>query len=207
MRMCKQQQLHCTSQWGWQMPLSEHVYCVAIAFKMPEQVEQQICIKFCIKLRHSSSETIWMMQKATATSNWWLAASSWQQHTQASWLLQSFGRTSNHPGDSALYSPDLVPCNFWLFSKLKSPLKGKWFQTMDEIHENTTGQLWELCEVPRCCFWGVNVLCTMFVVSSSISVSIFIAHGWILSGQTSNKVQIEKGVSDSCHQRHTHHQT
>ena len=25
------------------------------------------------------------------------------------------------------YSPDLAPCNFWLFSKLKLPLKGKRF--------------------------------------------------------------------------------
>ena len=40
------------------------------------------------------------------------------------------------------YIPDLVPCDFWLFPKLKSPLKGKRFQTIDEIQENTTGQLW-----------------------------------------------------------------
>ena len=40
------------------MPLSEHVYCVAFAFKMTEWVEQQICIKFCIKLEQSSVETI-----------------------------------------------------------------------------------------------------------------------------------------------------
>ena len=38
------------------MPLSEHVYCVAIAFKMTEPVEQQICIKFCVKLEHPSME-------------------------------------------------------------------------------------------------------------------------------------------------------
>ena len=36
------------------MPLSEHVYCVAIAFKMTEQVEQRVCMKFCIKFEHSS---------------------------------------------------------------------------------------------------------------------------------------------------------
>ena len=46
------------------MPLSEHVYCVAITCKMAEQVEQWICIKLCIKLEHSSAETIWMMQNA-----------------------------------------------------------------------------------------------------------------------------------------------
>ena len=55
---------------GWQTPLSEHVYCVAVVFKMTEQVEQQICIKFCIKLEHSSLKTIQMIQKAAAMGNW-----------------------------------------------------------------------------------------------------------------------------------------
>ena len=39
------------------------------------------------------------------------------------------------------YRSDLVPCDFWLFPKLKSPLKEKRFQTVDEIQENATGQL------------------------------------------------------------------
>ena len=37
--------------------------------------------------------------------------------------------------------PDLVPWNFWLFPKLKSTLKGKRFQTVNEIQENTTRKL------------------------------------------------------------------
>ena len=41
----------------------------------------------------------------------------------------------------AWYSPDLVPCDFWIIPKLKSPLKGKKFQSIDEIQENTTGEL------------------------------------------------------------------
>ena len=56
-----------------------------------------------------------------------------------------FGDTSNHPGDSAPlkphYSPDLVPCDFCLFPKLKSPLQGKRFQTISEVQENMIGQL------------------------------------------------------------------
>ena len=64
MSMGEQWRLHCTSQCGQWMPLSEHVYCVAITFKMTEWVEQRICIRFCIKLEHSSAETIWMIQKA-----------------------------------------------------------------------------------------------------------------------------------------------
>ena len=46
------------------MPLSEHVHCVAISFKMTERIEQRICIKFCVKLEHPSMETIQMIQKA-----------------------------------------------------------------------------------------------------------------------------------------------
>ena len=39
-----------------------------------------------------------------------------------------------------LYSTYSVSCNFWLFPKLKSTLKGKRFQTIDEIQETTTEQ-------------------------------------------------------------------
>ena len=49
--------------------MSEHVYCAAIAFKMTEQVEQRICIKFCMELEHSSVEIIQMIQKAAAMGN------------------------------------------------------------------------------------------------------------------------------------------
>ena len=52
------------------MLLSEHVHCVAVTFKMTERVEQQICNKFCVKLEHSSVETIRMIQKAVAMGNW-----------------------------------------------------------------------------------------------------------------------------------------
>ena len=39
------------------------------------------------------------------------------------------------------YSPDSAPSDFQLFPKLKSPLKGKRFQTIDEIQETTAEQL------------------------------------------------------------------
>ena len=52
------------------MLLSEHVYCVAISFKMTERVEKRICIRFYLKLEHSSVETIGMILKAAAMGNW-----------------------------------------------------------------------------------------------------------------------------------------
>ena len=124
------------------MPLGEHVYCVAVAFKMTEQMEQQICIKFSVKLEHSSAETLGMIQSAVAIGNCWLAASSPQHARSCIMSLQRF--LMKYPTIQVTqppHSPDLVPCNFWLFLKLKSPLKGKRFQTISEIQENMMGQL------------------------------------------------------------------
>ena len=40
------------------------------------------------------------------------------------------------------YSPDLSPCDFFLFPKLKFHLKGRAFGTMDNIQRVVTEQLW-----------------------------------------------------------------
>ncbi|KAJ4437644.1 hypothetical protein ANN_17789 [Periplaneta americana] len=39
------------------------------------------------------------------------------------------------------YSPDLAPCDFWLFPKLKTPLKGSRFESRGEIMRNATMEL------------------------------------------------------------------
>ena len=92
-----------------------------------------------------------------------------------------FGETSNHPGDSASYSPDLAPCNFCLFPKLKSPLKGKRFQTIHEFKENTTTQVMAIGRTvwaPRMpALKGTEVWLScaqyfFYLVSSSINASI-----------------------------------
>ena len=105
------------------------------------------------------------------------ASGDWQLHhdnmpAQASCLLQSV-LVKHHITQvtQSPYSLDLVPCDFWLFPKLKSPLKGKRFQTVDEIQENTTGQLMVIGrtvwspKVPTKGDWGVIVLCTKFLES------------------------------------------
>ena len=71
------------------------------------------------------------------------------------------------------YSPDSVPCNFWLFPKLKLPLKGKTFQTIDEIQENTwqdsSWQFGERCEVPRSLVWRrLRCHCPMHNISCAL---------------------------------------
>ena len=74
------------------MVWSDLVYWMAVKFKMTDSVKQQICIKFCVKLEHSSMKTIWMIQKNAAMGNW--ATGDWQLHhnnmpTHASRLVQS----------------------------------------------------------------------------------------------------------------------
>ena len=152
---------------------------------MTECVEQWICIKFCVKPENFSVETIGKIRKATAMGNWWLAASSRQYNhscitASAEFLAKYWITWVTQPH----YSPDLVPCDFWLLPKLKSPLKGKIFQTVrfGKIWQGRWWQLGELCEVPRCLLWRglryhfptYNVSCIFFN-----KYLFFILHGWI----------------------------
>ena len=109
---------------------------------MTKWVEQRICIKFGFNLEHPSKETVEVIQKTTATGNWWQAASPWQ-HTCSCIMscAEFFAKHQITQVTRPPYSPDLATYNAWLFPKLKSPLKGKRFQTLDEIQENTMGQL------------------------------------------------------------------
>ena len=163
------------------MPLSKHVHCVAVAFKMTEQLEQQICIKFCLKLEHSSAKTIWMNQKATAMGNWQLAASS--QQCACSCITSCagiFGKTSNRPRDSVPLHSRFGALWLLAFPKTKITLEreetsdhwwysGKYDGAADGYWENYVRSQGAYFERDR----GIVVLCTIFLVSSSINVSIF----------------------------------
>ena len=181
--MCvhEQRRLHCTSQSGWQTPLSEHVYCVANTFKMTEGVEQRICIKFCVKLEHSSTETIQMIQKATAISKWWLAALSrqcarsciifhvsffWQNIKSPRWLSPTTAQiwcpaTSGFSHTSkTTFERKEISDHGWDSGKYDGVADGDW-----ENWVRFQGAYFEGD-------WGIIVLCTLFLVSC-INVSIF----------------------------------
>ena len=173
MHMCEKWQLHCTSQWGWKIPLSEHVYCVAVAFKVTEQVEQWICIKFCIKLEYPSTETIQTIQEAAAMGHWWLATSSRQcARSCITSHAEFFGKTSNRPGDSAPLQPRFGALQLLAFQKTEITFEreeildrwwdsGKYDRAADGEWENCVRSLGAYSEGDR----AVIVLCTMFLVS------------------------------------------
>ena len=45
------------------------------------------------------------------------------------------------------YSPDLAPCDFWLFSKLKRPLQGHRFDTIEELQAESKKALKAIPEI------------------------------------------------------------
>ena len=100
-------------------------------------------------------------------------------------LCRVFLQNIKSPMTQTPYSPDLVPWDFWLFPKLKSPLKGKRFLNINEIQENTASGAvdgdWENCVRSQGAYTlrGTEVSlsyvqCFLYLlVSSSINVSIF----------------------------------
>ena len=107
-------------------------------------VEQRICINFCVKLELSFlCGNYWDDPEGHSYGQLVISSFITTMHpAHASHLLQRFlAKTSNHPVTLSCYSLSLVPCDFWLFPKLKPPLKGKRFKIVNEIQENTTRQL------------------------------------------------------------------
>jgi hypothetical protein len=75
------------------------------------------------------------------------ASRNWQLHhdnapAHSSHLFQSFLAKHGIPVvHQAPYSPDMAPCDFWLFPKLKRSLKGSHFDSHGDIMRNATKEL------------------------------------------------------------------
>jgi len=52
-------------------------------------------------------------------------------------LRDFFAKNSIHIVPQPPYSPDLAPCDFWLFPKLKRSLQGNCFETIEEIQRES----------------------------------------------------------------------
>ena len=91
-----------------------------------------------------------------------------------------FGKTPNRPDDSALLQPRFGALQLLAFAKTKITFEreeisdcwwgsGKYNGAADSNWENCVRSQWNYFEGD----WGTIVLCTMFLLSSSINVSIF----------------------------------
>ena len=78
--------------------------------------------------------------------NMW-AAKNFQLHhdnapAHSAHVVQAFLAKNSMPLiRQAPYSPDLAPCDFWLFPKLKTTLNGRRFQSREDIMKKATEEL------------------------------------------------------------------
>ena len=148
---------------------------------------------------------LWKLFRWFGRSQLW-ATGDWQLHhdnapAHASCLVQNFlAKHGITQVTQAPCSPDLVPCNFWLFLKLKSPLKGMRFQTVNEIQENTMRQLMAIGRR----VWGPKVLTfrgtevslsyyNVFVSCIFFNKCLYFSY-YILSGQPSYSTFYSRSV-------------
>ena len=146
MRKCKQWQLHCASSGG-----GRHNWVSMCTVWPCIQNDWESRAIFELYLNIAQHKLFRWFRRPQL----WATDYDWQlHHDNVPAHAEFFGKASSHPGDSAPpYSPDLVSCNFWLFPKLKSPLKGKRFQTIGEIQEDMMRQLMGI----RRTVWGSKV--------------------------------------------------
>ena len=71
--------------------------------------------------------------KIWANNSWFLHHDNAASHT-ALVLRDHFVKNSTDIVPQPPYSTDLAPCDFWLFPKLKRPLRGTRFESIDEIN-------------------------------------------------------------------------
>ena len=151
--------------------------------------------------QNSSPADGWSKKKtATVVGKWWLATSSRQCTcpfftNHAGFFLAKLRIIQVRPPQ---YSPDLAPCDFWLFPKLKSSWKGEDFRLWRGLRRMWQGSWW----------WSSKrTLQTVLKSGRDAGISVWylkestlkgtkaplsyigcifkISNGWILSGRTS----------------------
>jgi hypothetical protein len=90
---------------------------------------------------HRLCDSVWRKRPDLWEScNWQLHLDNAPAHS--SHLIQDFLAKHGIPQvRQAPYSPDMAPCDFWLFPKLKMLLEGFRFESREDIMKNATAQL------------------------------------------------------------------
>lgn len=125
---------------------------------MDEFKEQRVCVKFCVKLGKTGTETLDMVQQAFGECSW--LALRYLNSIQCKWFKE--GRTSiddnPRPGRPLTFTTDEtknkileqkllnknrrltlreLSADFFPFPRIKRVLKGRHFETVDEIKVNS----------------------------------------------------------------------
>jgi hypothetical protein len=95
------------------------------------------------------SETVWRKRPEAWTNNTWVLLHD-SAPTDASLICELLMKHETVVLQPP-YSPGLAHVDFFLFLKLKSSLKVRWFRTVDEIEGNL---IQDLCAIPQNMFQG-----------------------------------------------------
>ena len=92
-----------------------------------------------LNLNHTTVHQI-LTNELTIADNWMLNHDNAPCHTAIS-VLEFLAKKGVPVVPQPPYSPDLSPCDFFLFLKLKFHLKGRHFGTVENIEKAETDQL------------------------------------------------------------------
>ncbi|KAG5327041.1 GVQW3 protein, partial [Acromyrmex heyeri] len=122
-------------------------------------MDQRICIKFCVKNKIKCADAFRMLTVAYGEATldrsnvyrWYKMFSEGREDVNDE---ERAGRPSTSTTDEANfwpkttlmmpqppYSPYLAPCDFFLFPKLKRPMKGRRYATIEEIKTTSKEEL------------------------------------------------------------------
>ncbi|CAK1594867.1 unnamed protein product [Parnassius mnemosyne] len=97
------------------------------------QTGQAVNKEYYLSVMRRLSEAIRKKRPELWADNFWfLHHDNAPSHT-ALILREFFAKNSTNIVPQAPYSPDLAPCDFWLFRKLKRPLRGNRFESIGDI--------------------------------------------------------------------------
>ena len=167
------------------MLLSGHMYCVAVIFEMTERVEQQICIKLCVKFDIPQQKLFGWFRRPQlwTTGDWQLHHNNAPAHTLR--LVQFFLWNIKSPRWFSLLQPRCDALWLLAFPKTKitferEEISDHWWDSGK--YSGAADSDWKNCVRSQGAYlegdWGITVLCTslLYLVSPSINVSIF--HSW-----------------------------
>ena len=152
------------------MSLSEHVYCVAVTFKMTEWVEQwKSASNFALSLNIPPRTLFTWFRRPQL----W-ATGDWQLHhdnvpTHAPHLVQRFLAKHQITQVTATLQPRFGFLWLLTFPKTEITFERRDFRPLMRFRKIWQGSWWqlgELCEVPRCLLWrGLRCHCLMCNIS------------------------------------------
>ena len=149
------------------------MYCVAVELKMIEQAEQQLCIKYYIKLEHSLCRNYSDGSEGHSYGELVIGSFITTMHPLMHHIsCRVFWKKSNHPGDSAPLQPRFGTRWLLAFPKTKITFAREEIsgcQWDPGRYDGTADGDWENCVRSQGAYfegdWGIFVLCTMFLVS------------------------------------------